>query len=619
MKANPQDRIHRKNLGQFFTPPHVAQLLARNAEAKDAHRIVDPMAGDGNLLAACLNEGADPEYMCGVEIDPPVANAAMERFSDYPNVDFFCGNSFQHAWESDSFDLVITNPPFVRYRGESLAGRLKLPTADQIRRDLINKITQLKSEKPSDLDHWLDTATKYPKNADLAVPSLILCSALVAPGGTLAMIAPTTWMQRSYASGLRSLIQSAFTVERVIEDGDASWFQGAQVRTQIVICRRTTGLSDMPPSPTKYARLTRDFWSSKNDLQSPRWHPATGSFPGGQLPLAFAPGDVSGTNNLTSTVVGSDFSIRSLLTHSKSLKDFGWNVGQGLRTGANDFFYVNTSAGKVQPNAVWGIDSIDVPAECLKPAIRNQTQLVLAEDSNPKDMKPAILDLNGWVTESDYDSSLEDRFRVLPPLTSSWIESVSKAKKRTPSGWKLYPELSAVAPNAKKDRSGKPLQMWYHLPAFTSRHNGPIFMPRVIGARPTAIANSSTSLIDANFSTFWPNGPTAVSVTAMLAILNSSWTWYALETCCHVLGGGALKVEAKNLRELPFPEFSAEQIRELSFQGSRLMDGFDPTNEIDQLFDDAIGRLSSNTPTRIVSDSLHALSMQKTNNRINSI
>src|SRR5690606_37975090 len=77
-------------------------------------------------------------------------------------------------------------------------------------------------------------------------------------------------------------------------------------------------------------------------------------------------------------------------------------------------------------------------------------------------------------------------------------------------------------------------------------------------------------VIDANFSTLWPvsthNDP--LSPRALLALMNSSWTQAAVEALCTVMGGGALKVEATQLRRLPLPPLTADQTQRLDELGS---------------------------------------------------
>ena len=83
--------------------------------------------------------------------------------------------------------------------------------------------------------------------------------------------------------------------------------------------------------------------------------------------------------------------------------------------------------------------------------------------------------------------------------------------------------------------------------------------------------NQSGVIVDANFSGLWATEPDALPAEALLALLNSGWVWANLEVNCTVLGGGALKVEATDLRRLALPELSPEDIAQLAQLGETMM------------------------------------------------
>ena len=139
----------------------------------------------------------------------------------------------------------------------------------------------------------------------------------------------------------------------------------------------------------------------------------------------------------------------------------------------------------------------------------------------------------------------------------------------------LIPHLSAVKPNGlgpgQTSRFPSLLgwdlpRMWYMLPDFAPRHFPSLCVPRIIHDEPNAILNAEPPvLIDANFSTLWCEGD-AWSAESVFAILNSTWGELCMEALGSTLGGGALKLEATHLRQLPTPAFSGlekERLRSL--------------------------------------------------------
>jgi N-6 DNA Methylase len=71
-------RLVRKELGQFFTPPSVARFMGQLAtNATQPRRILDPGAGTGILAAAvceALPPGAGPVHVDAFESDPLAAD-----------------------------------------------------------------------------------------------------------------------------------------------------------------------------------------------------------------------------------------------------------------------------------------------------------------------------------------------------------------------------------------------------------------------------------------------------------------------------------------------------------------------------------------------------------------
>jgi len=73
----------RQKLGQFFTPAALSiQMIERfEVESLAGQKILDPTAGSGNLLAACLIAGADSDKVFGNELDKTMLNACRRRLN----------------------------------------------------------------------------------------------------------------------------------------------------------------------------------------------------------------------------------------------------------------------------------------------------------------------------------------------------------------------------------------------------------------------------------------------------------------------------------------------------------------------------------------------------------
>jgi type I restriction-modification system DNA methylase subunit len=126
----------RKQLGQCFTGLQTGRLLAALAVRPGQKRVVDPMAGHGDLIESAAERarhlGLNAVELLGVEIEPEAARLCQWRIEQCMNEfgatdgTFVHGDAFAlNTWESVlGFDLVITNPPYVRYQTLSNGGQV---------------------------------------------------------------------------------------------------------------------------------------------------------------------------------------------------------------------------------------------------------------------------------------------------------------------------------------------------------------------------------------------------------------------------------------------------------------------------------------------------------------
>lgn len=101
----------RKRLGQFFTGTGLGRLLAALAQAEKAQSIVDPMAGTGDLIAACLELGASPEAIGAIEIDRPhIASATNACLTLHASLGMLLTQQFLVAFRDKSGTLSSRTP-----------------------------------------------------------------------------------------------------------------------------------------------------------------------------------------------------------------------------------------------------------------------------------------------------------------------------------------------------------------------------------------------------------------------------------------------------------------------------------------------------------------------------
>src|SRR5207248_595073 len=112
--------------------------------------VIDPMAGHGDLLDAVLERasGRRQRLACveAVEIDPPTVNMCRRRVDAWRTVTGAAlavrqGNAFAmedpDGYRREGYDLVVTNPPYVRYQALANGYATEaMPTGDEVRRAL---------------------------------------------------------------------------------------------------------------------------------------------------------------------------------------------------------------------------------------------------------------------------------------------------------------------------------------------------------------------------------------------------------------------------------------------------------------------------------------------------
>ena len=257
------------------------------------------------------------------------------------------------------------------------------------------------------------------------------------------------------------------------------------------------------------------------------------------------------------------------------------------------FFYMSvldkTQKGvSAIPNSPFPQKQITIPSGCFKEVLRKQSELSdYSYTISDKDIQGVALLIREHLSTKHLEECKKSgvykkfSFKRLPKELSQHILLAEKINVGTDDKPKFIPKLSAVEPNTKKWNPAKPNdspRYWYMLPPLTSRHLPDLFVPRVNGKNPiTRINPDSKYVIDANFSTIWlSEGLSEHDIYSTLALFNSSWFVVAMEEYGTVMGGGALKLEATQIKKIPIPKLDDIAIEKLSNLGKTLIS--DPTN-----------------------------------------
>lgn len=590
-----QDNIqHKKRFGQYFSGKKVADMLfSLLPKEQNWETVVDPMAGIGDMLISVRDNTEKCPTLLGIEIDDSVAQECVDRL---PEAKILCEDAFKsnEIVTPHGFDLVITNPPYVRYQLQKGDDEI-MPSAQEIRENLIRQIEKFTylSDKKKSLFRSL--AKNYSGLADMAVPAWLLCAALVREDGYLAIVVPETWLNRDYAAPIQYLLQKCFRIETIARDTNASWFSQALVKTCLVVAKQAKmqALSQSEQYITRIIETDREYSQ-----------PTVTIFP-----------HLRGIKEARKWCAAEDkvfFSDRSEIPYElseiiesrgaigyTSLSDMGIECGQGLRTGSNEFFYVRIKQHEgetlVVQSKAWdrGGKEYRFKKSDVVPTLQNRGEI------------------EGLVV--NWEKLGTGVIYPLDEVQGDLKDYISSAENYRDANGRQFKEFSAVSPNEKKDGE-KIIREWFRLPKMMNRHLPNLCLTRVSAKIPECLyVNQSAGApvaVDANMVTLW--GKDASTIKVVMSALNSTWSKLSIELICTVMGGGALKVEASHIRKLLLPKFSNEQLEALEKAGKDLIAKGQMTDNLQDRIDDIMALSFDN---KMSTQQMRALLERKYNER----
>ena len=195
------DKIDEQKLrGGYYTPRPIADFICRWAITNPTQRVLEPSCGDGIFLESAidifLKLGVPRNKLFGalkgIELVKEEADKSRSRMANYAlnsttilNSDFFeyisKGNGDTH------YDVVIGNPPFIRYQN-----------FPEHHRERAIKMMQAMGLHPNKL-------------TNIWVPFLLISASILNKHGKLGMVIPAELFQVKYAAETRVLLANFFS------------------------------------------------------------------------------------------------------------------------------------------------------------------------------------------------------------------------------------------------------------------------------------------------------------------------------------------------------------------------------------------------------------------------
>jgi type I restriction-modification system DNA methylase subunit len=579
----------RKRLGQFYTPPDVAELIVSLTVRSGDDVVLDPGCGSGTFLVkayrrlaelkgvarvgGALGEAVHREVLSqlyGVDINQfpshlSVINLVIQNPAarvDKVNVvvgDFFDIRAGQETWTGlesvtvegrrttvkfpRKFDAVVANPPYIR---QELLGK-----------DEKGKIWDLIEEEFSKLVYvgkpenavGAERAVVLDRQSDIYVYFFLHGLAMLRDGGRLGFITSNKWLEVGYGEAFQSFLLRNTRILCVIEF-DRAVFPDAEVNTAITILEREEDDEERRKNFVKFVRLKQkmDVDEVVGIVESVKR-----SFEDGRMRVnvvrqgSLKPGKWN-------VYLRAPPVYQKIVSHPK-MKPLGdiAEVFRGPTTGYNDFFILDEERVRE-----WGIEK-----EFLVPCV-----------SSPKKLKGLVIrpeDVREYffmVGENQHVPRDSNAYRYIKYGENLEVD-VTRGSQR---GRRKLPQLETIK-NRKK---------WYSLPQLKAGH---ILLPYMIRGRFMVWLNHAKAQAPNVFHYLVLTSSKAAS--AFAGYLNSS----VAKLLCELQGReytGMLKMETYEWKVFPcinFSEVDKEEENRVSNLFFKLAKSIEERTQLEEEYD----------------------------------
>lgn len=520
----PQDL--RRPLGQFWTPLPIAQLMTQWAVQLPNDRVLDPAAGSGIFLLAaieCLKNLGVPvaeasKQVAGVELNPLAFLMGLTNvLLHYPHA--------QPCLKWGDFliperePLTIIKEPGAIY--EAGARQVPLPGLGIVLSPaFLEQFDAIVCNPPYTRHHHLPEAYKsawaevmkqeygirLSRFSSLFAYFFIQASRLLSPKGRMAFITPATVFEASYSSQLKAFIRRQLRLRAIISfDKSFSVFEGVDTSACITLLE-----GPQTPASSQAVHIQIHQWPGierilqaieEEDTEITDW--------GSSRKL-----DLSTLEPYRKWTVIGRKNGRFDKEHFVPLSEIA-HIVRGIATGANDFFVLSDDEV-----AQWGLGRAN-----LRPVLTKTREAP------------------GYIfSQADFDRlGREGKKRWLLYLTKPVAANTAEAR------YIQYGESSGLHQRSLV----KTRPLWYIM---EQRSPAPIYFTYLSRKRSRFIYNQANVLALNVFLYIYP-APTIsqdeAMLKALLAMLNSLVTKDALRHIGRTYGGDTIKVEPREMDQLP--------------------------------------------------------------------
>jgi type I restriction enzyme M protein len=267
-KLIPQDERH--NLGQYFTNPDVVDLILCFCLKQERDKVFDPSCGAGTFLVrAYQHKKLMNQYLKHEDILETLWGNDIAKFPAHLSTinlainDLSVDRNYPNIMQEDFFDLLTTGkgfelpPRWRKARARTLAGEREIEypryfdcivgNPPYTRQEEMAEIApEDRRYKETTIDKALqDTNGRkladIPRRAGIYVYFFVHGAKFLRNGGRFGFVVSESWLDVDYGKGLQEFFLNNYKIIAIIGSKVERWFEDADINTCIVILEKCFG------------------------------------------------------------------------------------------------------------------------------------------------------------------------------------------------------------------------------------------------------------------------------------------------------------------------------------------------------------------------------------------
>jgi len=537
--------VERHRLGQYYTPPPIVELITEMCIKSPNDKVLDPACGSGGFLVKAYhklkdlkkkeNPFADDDklheellnQLYGIDINQFPAqlssiNLAIRNLkvaSRHMNIlvsDFFKVKPSTGIFPKE-VDVVVTNPPYTRQE--------EMEYKDQIREEALTYSDGSKIDIGAQAGiyvYFFTHSAKFLKN-----------------NGRMGYITSNTWLDVAFGEGLKQFFLSHFKIKAIVEF-DSAVFGTALVNTCVSILEKEEETKKRQKNIAKFVRLKKpmDIGKVVDTILS-----LNKDYENEQIRLVAKSQETLQPKERWGKYIRAPPIYFRLISHPKVVELYEIaELKRGFVTGCNEFFILDKDKIKL-----WGIEG-----KYLRPiitSIRDIKRIELTKD----EISQQVLMVH------------EPKDKLKDKEVLKYLEHGEQMEITTKLGTRI---ARAKVKGIHNLKTCSQRNIWYDLGEYEPP---PIIAPYLMWDRVIFAYNQAGALAPNTLHFVYPKD--SKDIPFLLGVLNSTLTAFLLELIGRSYGGGVLKVEAYELKDLPIIDprkISERERKELTDSLSKL-------------------------------------------------